>query len=83
VIEVTPTSFTFRTLGGHVEGAGAIISFSVAEKNGRMLFRVDGRGPDGFWGRIPGFNRGRRAAAYSLWSEMAGNVRVVWGALGS
>jgi RHS repeat-associated protein len=74
---ITGTSWSFRTQRGHIEGAGSVITFSLTERDGRLIFTVSGRGPDGFWGGVPGFNRGRRAAAYALWSEMAGNVRFV------
>jgi len=75
--------FSFLTHGGHVEGKGATIMFSIYSSKGNLYLQVDGNGPDGrlqkcrFFCRPirGGSNAWREHVARNTWSHMAMNLR--------
>lgn len=78
VVGVGHNWFTFATHKGHVEGFPAWVQFQIYSYKGDLYFRVDATGPNGFWGRLPLFNRGRKFIARDLWSGFVANLRGVW-----
>lgn len=73
VSNVIPTSFTFNTHRGHIEGYPATITFRTrVDSRGHLIFSVSGRAPDGVFGRV--LNPYRHYVAKKLWSNFAGNI---------
>lgn len=82
VFGVTDTSFSFKVKGGTFLAKGATVTFSIHESEGRLIFRVAGRGPDNGFGWIPGFNQiARPLGEWYLWGKMAYNLRSTASAL--
>ena len=74
VERVTLNGFVFKTMPGHVEGAGAIIGFELKSIGGRLRFRVKAWGPNGRLGFV--INPFRHALARCYWSRFADNIHI-------
>lgn len=76
VTGLTDTSFTFKSLYGHLEGAGKNIEFSFClMDNGDTRFTVHAWGKNGFREWIPFERRANRLFAHILWGSMAANLK--------
>jgi hypothetical protein len=80
VTSVGATSFSFLSLGGHLEGANKTISFSFFNRGRGLFLNVRAGGRNNWWQKIPLARRVNRLFANHVWGDLAGNMR---GALGS
>lgn len=77
VVRITSSSFTFRSLKGHFEGADRLITFSFQRsKSGSVILKVHSRGPAvRWWYRVPFAKRVNRGVAHHFWERFAGSIR--------
>lgn len=68
VMDVSGSSFTFKSLEGHPEGPNKLITFSIAvDSKGYTRLNVVTSGPATGWQSTTWGSRANRKAAYHLW----------------
>jgi RHS repeat-associated protein len=74
VESMTATSFTFRSLPGHDEGANKLITFSFWENDGNLQLSVCASGGNSWWQKVPFSRRGNRGFANRKWGQFAESI---------
>ncbi|MET9844895.1 hypothetical protein [Streptomyces ossamyceticus] len=74
VTAVGKTYFTLKSLPGHLEGAGKIITFKLVKKNGYLVLDVSAHGPKAVWQKHPITDKSNRLFARGMWGAYAVNL---------
>jgi hypothetical protein len=76
ITSVTRTSFSFRSLDGHAEGANKMITVRFWETDNRRAYlAVEAAGGNNWRQNIPASRRLNRAFAERTWRQLADNIR--------
>lgn len=75
VTKVGKTSFVLKSLPGHLEGAGKVITFTLKKKSGgRLYLDVRAKGPKTVWQRHPLGGGANKLFAKAMWGMYATNL---------
>lgn len=74
VTAIGKTSFTLKSLPGHLEGAGKYITFKLVKKNGYLVLDVSAHGPKAVWQKHPLTEKSNRLFAKGMWGAYAVNL---------
>ncbi|MFD4476146.1 hypothetical protein ACFWPU_08525 [Streptomyces sp. NPDC058471] len=75
VTKVGKTYFVLKSLPGHLEGAGKVITFTLKKKSGgRLYLDVRAKGPKTVWQRHPLGGGANKLFAKTMWGMYATNL---------